>query len=475
MRLLSSSILLSIAVLAASCSKSQYAQVEPDDLYFTKKDRQEAVEAAMQPTSPAVALGQPTEVPSDYQRSDYSDQHAPVFTSPTYANPAYGSPTIQAYGQQPYYDTSVNPDYAYEDAYANTEGGNTEYYSEDYAYQAPPVYETPQVNNYYYGMPASYYPATASMMGINVFSSYYRPFGRPAYYWGDPFFDPWTGYNPYAWNSAFYYNPLADPFNRCFGYFGYYGIYSSPYNYNVHYGNNFYDNDGNFTYIVKQPRQSRSQVSYEVDKSNLPIKSRRADYVPSSREESGRVATTNTATRSSGERSSYTRRGSSSTYYTGTDQRASRTSSTVQTSRRNSQQRNRTVVSPTRTQTRTNYAKRGNNSQNRNTRAYNANRSSVNRSGATNRSAAPSRYSTRSTNSSRISYGTRSSSGSRSNTSFRPGSSAGRSSSRSFSVPGGGSRSRSSGSISPSRSSSRSSGSRSSGSSSSGRSSGRRN
>ena len=56
MRLLSSTLLLSIMVIAASCSKNQYAQVEPDDLYFTQKDRQEAIGGAVIPTSPALTL-----------------------------------------------------------------------------------------------------------------------------------------------------------------------------------------------------------------------------------------------------------------------------------------------------------------------------------------------------------------------------------------------------------------------------------
>ena len=39
MRPLSTFLLLSILAFASACSKSNYAQVEPDDLYFTHKDR----------------------------------------------------------------------------------------------------------------------------------------------------------------------------------------------------------------------------------------------------------------------------------------------------------------------------------------------------------------------------------------------------------------------------------------------------
>lgn len=492
MRLLTSSILLSLTVIAASCSKNQYAQVEPDDLYFTHKDRKEAVGGTITTTAPAITSAEPVQTPTEYERSEYSDQHSPVFTTP-----AYGSPTIQQYGQQPYYDTSVNPDYLYEDNYADLEGTSSEYYDEEYAYQQPPVYESPQVNNYYYGMPAnSYYPRNA-WMRTSLFMSY-RPVRYSSMYMYDPYYSYWS--NPYdRWYTG--YNAWCNPYNSYYGpYMSYNYIYSWGNGYN-HYGSTYYGSQGNYdntyysngTKVVTKPRQSRSQVSYEADKSNLPVKSRRADYVPASGNESGRVATSGTTTRTRTDgNTSYTRRGNSPTYYAGSADRSSttvnRTSdnrTAVQNNRRNSPQRTRTVVVPTRT--RTTYAN-NNGSGSREANTYSNNRSGVNRSsGTTNRQSSTTRYSTRTTNANRSSYGTRSSSGNSSNTSYRSrsnynrssGSSSSytptRSSSRSYSTP-----SRSSGSSSrsytPSRSSSsRSSGTRSSGSSSSGRSSTRKN
>jgi hypothetical protein len=484
MRLLTSSILLSLTFLAASCSKNQYAQVEPDDLYFTHKDRKEAVQGTIVPTSPTITNVEPAQTPTEYQSNEYSNQHSPVFTTPS-----YGSPTIQQYGQKPYYDSSVNPDYIYEEEYAEADGSSSEYYNDEWAYQQPPVQETPQVNNYYYGLPAgSYYP-TSAWIGTSYYTSY-NPFRSSYIYRYDPYWD----YPYYGWNSPSYYsyNSWCNPY-----YGSYYGGWNSWY-YVGYYGPSYYSNSNSYysdtyysdgTKVVTKPRQSRSHVSYEVDKSNLPIKTRRADYVPTSGEESGRVAdrSNNTRSRTYQQGTAYTtRRTSSPTYNGNTEGREgnvvrSRNSSTVQYNRNNTPQRSRTVVVPTRT--RTTYTTRDN-SRDRNSNTYDANRSIVNRSSANRTST--SRYSSRTTNANRSSYGTRSSSGNRSNTSYRSGSSSrtssgtrssyssGRSSSRSYSAP-----SRSSGSSSrsytPSRSSSRSSGTRSSGGSSTGRSSSRKN
>lgn len=507
MRLQSAIILLSVSIIAASCSKSQYAMVEPDDLYFTHKDRKAAIGQTMVPTSPVVTTVEPTQVPAEYdgQRNAYSDQHSPVFDTPTYQTPTYGSPTIQQYGQKPYYDSSVNPDYLYQDEYVETEGTSSEYYDENYAYQAPPAYETPQVyerpqvNNYYYGMPNQGF--RNSLWMSTGFGNVYQPFMRSFHYtanpfgWYDPFFDPWA--SPY-WGSGYYaHNSWYDPYSFYNGAYGSFSLFSycpTPYFYgnygptNVIVNTDTYYSDG--TKIVTKPRQNRNRASYEVDKSNLPIKSRRADYVPASGENAGRVATNGRTGNDEGTRTGYSRRSSSPTTYVdnGTQQESQngryKTPVVVHENRTDTQKRTRTVVVPTRTRTSNNVDRSNSGQRERRTGNYNSNRSSVNRSGSTNQSKGTTRYSTQRTNANRSSsYSTRSNSNSRSRTSYGTRSNTNRSSGTRSSYSPSRSSNRSSSYRAPSRSSgssgrsyspSRSSSSRSSGTrSSSGRSSSR--
>ena len=205
MRHHSTVLLLSFAVLAASCGKNNYAQVEPDDLYFTHKDRKAALTEPSYNNSPLITAVEPLEEPAEYNQNDYANQHSPVLVSP-----GLGSPTIQQYAQKPYYDTSVNPDYLYEQEYTDSEGGSNDYYVEGYEYIAPPVESTPQIVNNYYGYPSSnswnsnslyspYRPRTAYMIYVGgLYSGSY-----PSSLYCDYAYD----YNSFSynnWNSPYY-------------------------------------------------------------------------------------------------------------------------------------------------------------------------------------------------------------------------------------------------------------------------------
>jgi hypothetical protein len=475
MRRQTTTFLLSFLVLAAACSKSNYALVEPDDLYFTKNDRKEALEG--QNASSAIMANTATEVPTSAKDGyEYANQHAPVLTTPssgTIQSTTLGSPTIQQYEQQtPYYDSSVNPDYIPDQQYEPLDETYSQYYIPDYQYTQPQSDQTPQITNNYYGVSpynySGYYdPFFTPGWGMSPyltassrwrFSIGYRSWARQAFGGSfSPFYDPFFMDYPGYYNS-FYSNCYYSPYT--YSYFGSPTYFNNYGNVNYYAGGNSWSNNNNVDYangkqIVNGPRTSMNNVSYYANKDNTSIKQRRSDYMPESGSESGRVASNSARTSNpTPERVEYMRRGSSSTYtIAGTQSRRTQASSgTVQ------QTRNRTVVVPS--QNRRTYDNRNTSSPTR-TMSTNGNQSTTRQATYRNQSS-PSRYATPTRSSSSSSrYGTPSRSSSRSG--YSPGSS----SSRPSYTPSRSSGSSGRSSFTPSRSSSgSSSGTRSSGGSS---------
>ena len=98
MRHHSTVLLLSFSVLAASCGKNNYAQVEPDDLYFTHKDRKAALTEPSYNNSPLITAVEPLEEPAEYNQNDYANQHSPVLVSPGLGSPTIKSPLVSTCG-----------------------------------------------------------------------------------------------------------------------------------------------------------------------------------------------------------------------------------------------------------------------------------------------------------------------------------------------------------------------------------------
>jgi len=300
MRRLSSLILLPILVIASACSKNNYAQVEPDDLYFTHKDRKAAQAYSNSlATTASVAIADAPNTVSEADISSYSSQHSPTLYSTT-----LGSPTIQLY-EQPFYDASQNPDYLVQQEGENVAGVSDVYYTDDYAsYNQLPATSAPQVVNNYYG--TNPYASNWSNYSYSPYSSFY---GRSRYF--SPFyFSVSYGYNPYSWNSynSYYgYRSYYDPFynNNYYTSYAYCPItygnsYSSGYYlsngyYNANNVTNYYG-DNNTDYNTKTlnsdgsvtgPRTSRSSVSYYANKNNYNVV-RRDNYKAG--DETGRIA-----------------------------------------------------------------------------------------------------------------------------------------------------------------------------------------
>ena len=484
MRPLSTFLLLSILAFASACSKSNYAQVEPDDLYFTHKDRKASQANYSASTSTSTVDADASYNAADTDVSSYTNQHSPTLQSTT-----LGSPTIQQY-EEPFYDASQNPDYLLGQELENAEGVSDAYYMEDYASYNTDAVAVQTVNNYYgydgYGY-NPYYSSGYSSWGYPS-SSYYNPFS----------FSIGFGYSPYGYG----YNPYRRYSYASYYGYGYYDNYYSgyPYYYSsssfCYYPNNYYNNNSNYyndvdyanaNQVVNGPRKSRSSVSYYANKENYNIK-RRDNYIPGN--EGGRIIGTESNSRftatDGNQNSDYVNRRNSRTsnvanrqapvtQSSGTIQRNSNTVRRYKTntvSRPVTNTRSRGTVdrnSPTKRQTRT-YV---NQSENRRTSnvSRSSNRNTVNNnSGQTSRS----RYTTPSSSNSNNSY-RRNKTNSSSRSSYTPSRS---SSSKSSYTPSRSSSSKSS--YTPSRSSSsrsrsysaprstpsRSSGTRSSGSSS---------
>lgn len=426
MRRQSTLLLLSIVLVAAACSKSNYARVEPDDLYFTHKDRKKALaEQPVQSTDIA-----PTE----------DDLAVPV-------NP---EPYVGDQTPYPYYNSTINPDNLYGESYEGEELGSSQYYDKAYAYQDPYA-DKPVVNNYYYsngwsdnywaGYPSfsfSYWPTYGS---YNVYSSYYRPV------WADPY---------YSYYTSYWYRPYYGPYMTSMFSFGTPGYYYSPYySYNYYggyYGNSVYYYENSHATGIAAPRKSRNSVSYYVDKGNVQIKRRRADYIPSGGEGGRMASTVNSSDVVRSRRADYLSNKTKTVTRRSDERRTAQhyqtrertlPESTLQQYRNRNQGRNRTVVTAGNKQTA--YASRTNNAtvnrsgiSNSDSRRQTSYRSPVSRPSYTNRNAnRPSVNTNRSGRTSNRSYNTGSRSGSssygtrsRSNTSGRsytPSRSSGRS------------------------------------------------
>lgn len=275
MKLRSTSLLILILAFAASCSQGNYAQVEPDDLYFTHKDRKEANANYMASASTNNSYDY-----NDRDVSNYTNQHSPTINSSTLA-----SPTIQS-TTETFYDANQNPDYVSVQANPTAET-SSDYYVEDYGL---PIIETetivPQTVNNYNVYGADPYS------NINPFSSWFNMSfsgsGYGSYY--DPYYNQYNtswGYYPYRrsnrdynrYYNNFYYGGYNNNFYYGSGYPNY-GSGSYCYNpipiSNSGYGNSNYGsstsyNSDNGTYrdgtkIKTSPRRSRSTVSDYTNK-----------------------------------------------------------------------------------------------------------------------------------------------------------------------------------------------------------------
>jgi len=260
MRLLSTSLLLSVLAIAASCSQGNYAQVEPDDLYFTHKDRKAANTNYM-----ATASTNSSYDYNDRDVSNYTNQHSPTITSTS-----LGSPTIQS-TTGVFYDANQNPDYVSAQANPSAET-SSEYYVENYDL---PLTETetvvPQttVNNYYGANPYnSNFSPWSSFFTLSFgygIGSYYNPYTDPFSPYYNPFYSSRWMYDQYGSSSYYGYNNPWYSSNYGGGYpnygFGSYCYYPVSYsgNSNSYNTDNASYRDG--TSIITSPRRSRSTVS----------------------------------------------------------------------------------------------------------------------------------------------------------------------------------------------------------------------
>ena len=482
MRLLSTLSLLAIMAFAGACSKSNYAQVEPDDLYPASRNLQAAQAYSN------VSASASTDV------SSYANQHSPsLYTT------ELGSPTIQLHEQQ-FYDASQNPDYLSGQAVASSDGLSDMYYADDYesynsvttAIVASPA--LPQTTINYYGSGYSPYYSNFYRRGYPYYRSrYYSPFSYTISY----------GYGPNGWYPIYGYNEayLGD----YAGYFGY-SYYGSSYgycppSYYSGYTNNYSGNDSNYnsnnitSYYgtndvdrssktldgdntqLNGPRVSTSSVSYYANKNNYDVK-RRDNYTSTSAVEEGRITTDDTRGRYAGDDAAATmtngRKRASQESAVNRRPSVSQSSGTVQRNNTNARKsysnNSRRTVNGTRDKESINR----NSTTQRSPKTY-VNRSSNGRSSNVNRSAYRQSANNSSSRTTRTRYS--SSSNSRSNSSYqsqrsnsnskrsysKPASSGNRSSS--YSTPSRSTKTKSSYSA-PRSSSTRSSGTRSSGSSS---------
>ena len=294
MKLLSTSLLVFILAFAAACSQGNYAQVEPDDLYFTHKDRKAANVQYM-----ASATADNAYDYNDRDVSNYTNQHSPTIYSST-----LGSPTIQS-TTETFYDANQNPDYVSVQADPTAETSN-EYYVEEYGL---PIIETetivPQtvINYNIYGAnPYSNISPWSSSFSFSfgyAYGSFYDPF-NPYY---NPYYSNW-GYNPYRssyydnnrpWNNSYYGGGYS---NYGSGSYCYYPVKYSNSNYgNSYYGNSNYNSSNTYssdngaykdgTKIKTGPRRSRSTVS---DYTNGQYTSRKRTSYTSDGNSGGRIS-----------------------------------------------------------------------------------------------------------------------------------------------------------------------------------------
>ena len=227
-------LLASGALFISSCSDKNLAQVEKDDMYFTRKDRKELYALNNPPVDDNILV---------------ADAQQPATTAPV---------TPQ---QEAYYNPTQNPDYipgyysAPQDGGSYDPNSDQQYYVEGYnqAQQAVASTAPAVTNNYYYGG----YPASSSVWGgSSVSLSFGIGFGYSPFY--SPYYSPYYSsyYNPYrgGFYDPWYYSPYYPA--------SYYGC-PSPY-----YGgsNTVIVDNSNFTYAdgqyaVTAPRRNRSAGS----------------------------------------------------------------------------------------------------------------------------------------------------------------------------------------------------------------------
>ena len=249
MKLRSTILLLITGAIAGACSQNNLAQVEPDDMYFTRKDRQTA--------QSYYAASASTNSRQDYsynqkEVNNYTQQHSPTLNSAT-----LGSPTIQAnqanQNNEVFYGATTNPDEVVlsEEGAGQEAGVNADYYQEDYgSSNEAKTYTSPQINNYYiYGNSARYrnpYPANG--------------FFSMTFFLSNSFMSPW--YNPF--------NPYYDPFYSGYGYYGSayapYWSYYDPFYTNFYYGSSYYgvclNNNYNNTPVSTYTNYTNTNYAY---------------------------------------------------------------------------------------------------------------------------------------------------------------------------------------------------------------------
>ena len=276
--------LLSGSLLLGSCSDKNLAQVEQDDMYFSRKDRKELYALNNVPTDDVLVAT------ADEQVQD----------------------EVIAYReQQTYYDATQNPDYVPGYYAAPTDGGgydtqnDGQYYVEGYN-QAQVQSGQPATNNYYfYGRsPYSYNSWGSPSMSISFgfgYSPFYSSFYSPYNYYR--YCDPWN-YSPYSslyygyndpWFNSAYYNPWHH-------HSYYYGGHDSSYGYPNYYGTSYttiVNNDnGRYRYsdgryAVNSPRRSRSSVSGSRSVATGTTTGRRTSTGVVRSESNGRLASVN--------------------------------------------------------------------------------------------------------------------------------------------------------------------------------------
>lgn len=243
--------LLSILLIAGACSKGNYAQVEPDDMYFTHKDRKEVQSISAKATN-------------NNKEQTANEQSVE---------------SMALNNEEAFYGASQNPDEISLDSGEDAAIASDDYYTGDYSTNGvEQAGSTPQVNNYnFYGNAAPYYayPYNSGTnfsiaIGFSAFPiswAWYDPFS-PFY---DPFFYSRIGYyRPYGsfyysygyptYCGPYYYDPY---YSYCYGGSGYYPTtyYSGGSNYTVYNSNQ--DNGGRKQ--VKGPRKSRSIANNYAD------------------------------------------------------------------------------------------------------------------------------------------------------------------------------------------------------------------
>ena len=285
-------LLLSVAALAGACSKNNFAQIEPDDMYFTHNDRKatQPVYAASASTSDNYAYT------DDKAPANYTSQHSPTFNSAT-----LGSPTIQAAEETAtaeFYDASVNPDEAGQSATGvnPATGVPGDYYLENYdsgnLVTAAAVPTTRNYigngNNAYYRNfypSGSYFFLSFPLLGHSAISPWYDPF--------NPYVNPYYfGYLPYGGYGSFYpnawwYSGLYDPYFYNYGSLSGLACNSNFYGRNPYYGSNYAYPASNGR--VNRPRTSRSVSQNNHGANPSTVRYRRRNDVANNTESGGRI------------------------------------------------------------------------------------------------------------------------------------------------------------------------------------------